>query len=194
MNIGLFGGTFDPIHIGHLVAAEQAREQLKLDEVWFIPAPTPPHKDGCAVSPADHRLHMVQLAVADHPKFRVSRLEFERDGDSYTVDTISVLRERYPGHSFFFIVGTDMVADLPNWHRIRDLVTMVRFVGLQRPGFRRPNLPHYIADRVLYADMLAMDLSATHIRNRVKKEQSIRYVVPDCVRYYIEEHRLYEKP
>lgn len=192
MRIGLLGGTFDPIHYGHLIAAEQVREQLSLEEVWFLPASVPPHKQDAAVTSASHRLNMVTIAVQDHPQFRVSRLELERGGRSYTVDTLTVLKDRSPEYQFFFIVGADMVQDLPNWHRIDELIQLTQFVGLDRPGYSDVKLPEPIARSVQYVTMPCVGISSTDIRNRVRTGRSIRYLVPDAVRNYIEEHRLYE--
>lgn len=190
--IGLFGGTFDPIHIGHLVAAEQVRDQLNLAQVWFLPAPDPPHKNGQTVTAANHRMQMVKRATANHPHFYVSRVEFERSGSSYTVDTMAALRKRHPQYAFYFIIGMDMVQDLPNWHRIEQLVQETEFIGLARPGYDKPSLAEPIARRVQYAEMPLLEISATAIRERVKEGRSIRYLVPESVRNYIEEHHLYE--
>lgn len=192
MRIGILGGTFDPIHIGHLLAGEQAREQCQLDEVWFVPTYVPPHKDGSQVTDAVHRLQMVERAINDHPHFRVSQIELDRKGNSYTIDTIQALRERYPEDAFYFILGSDMVADLPNWHRVEHLVELTRFIGLARPGFAKPQLMANIARRVHYVPMPLLEISATDIRERVRAKKSIRYFVPEPVRIYIEEHRLYE--
>lgn len=192
MHIGILGGTFDPIHCGHLIAAEEVLDQLKLHQVWFMPASVPPHKHGQAVSDATHRLNMVAKAVANHPQFRVSKVEFEREGNSYTVDTMAILRERYPQHNFYFIIGVDMVQDLPNWHRIEHLIKMVQFVGLDRPGFKRPELPNDIAKRVQFVKMPLVDITSTDIRRRKASGRSVRYLVPESVREYMGEHRLYE--
>lgn len=191
MRVGLMGGTFDPIHLGHLIAAEQVREQMGLDQVWFLPAPIPPHKPNRSITDAIHRLNMVELAIENHPHFHVSRVEFEREGRSYTIDTMRALNERYPEHRFFFIVGADMVQDLPNWHQIEQLMKCVTFIGLDRPGYERPRLEGALARRVTYVTMPLIDIAATEVRERIRAGQSIRYLVPDRVRYYIEEHRLY---
>lgn len=192
MRVGILGGTFDPIHIGHLLAAEQVREQCQLDEVWFVPTYVPPHKAGVQVTDAEQRLQMVERAIVDHPHFRVSRIELARKGHSYTVDTMQSLREHYPGDTFYFIIGSDMVADLPNWHQSERLVASTQFIGLARPGYAKPQLMDYIARRVRYVTMPLLEISATDIRERVRSGQSIRYFVPEPVRIYIEEHRLYE--
>src|SRR5215471_5138390 len=115
MRVGIFGGTFDPVHLGHLVLAEQAREQGRLDEVWFVPAPRPPQKDGQAITRFDARVEMLALAIAGQPAFKIDELEKERTGPSYTVETLAELRRRHPGDTFFLLVGGDSLADLPGW-------------------------------------------------------------------------------
>lgn len=185
--IGLYGGTFNPIHISHLIVADQVYTALGLDEVWFIPDEVPPHVDSKTAINADLRVEMVEAAIADNPHFRVELAEVERGGVSYTYDTITFLKEKYPIYDFYFIVGADMVADLPTWHRIDELAKLVMFVGVQRPGF--------IVDSkysVLWVDSPLLDISSTDIRNRVKSGLSIRYLVPAAVETIIKEHHLYE--
>jgi nicotinate-nucleotide adenylyltransferase len=158
-----------------------------LDEVWFIPDEVPPHVDSKTAINADLRVEMVEAAIADNPHFRVELAEVERGGVSYTYDTITFLKEKYPIYDFYFIVGADMVADLPTWHRIDELAKLVMFVGVQRPGF--------IVDSkysVLWVDSPLLDISSTDIRNRVKSGLSIRYLVPAAVETIIKEHHLYE--
>ncbi|MBO8164158.1 MAG: nicotinate-nucleotide adenylyltransferase [Brevibacillus sp.] len=187
--IGLMGGTFDPIHLGHLLAAEQAREQAGLDEVWFLPSRVPPHKQGEEITPAVHRLRMTELATADHPAFHVCSVELERSGPSYTVDTLHVLLQRYPDVRFSFIIGGDMVNMLPKWHRFDELVRMVHFIGLERPGTaadRQKFWPY-----VTFVEMPQWDVSSTLIRRKVRAGLSIRYLVPDAVERYIKENGLY---
>ena len=185
--IGLYGGTFNPIHASHLIVADQVYTALGLDEVWFIPDEVPPHVDSKTAINADLRVEMVEAAIADNPHFRVELAEVERGGVSYTYDTITFLKEKYPIYDFYFIVGADMVADLPTWHRIDELAKLVMFVGVQRPGF--------IVDSkysVLWVDSPLLDISSTDIRNRVKSGLSIRYLVPAAVETIIKEHHLYE--
>lgn len=188
--IGLFGGTFDPIHYGHLIAAEQARDQMQLDEVWFLPAKIPPHKQRDDIAPEQHRMRMVELATADYPLFHVTDIELHRAGPSYTVETMREIKQRYPHDHFFFIIGGDMVEMLPQWHRIEELTTMVHFIGLARPGADLD--PRAFAPYVTYVGMPSIELSSTMIRERVSAGRSIRYLVPDAVERYIKEHRLYE--
>lgn len=190
---GLMGGTFDPIHEGHLLAAEAAREAAGLDEVWFIPTNVPPHKPQPGAD-AQARLEMVKLAIADHPAFRAEEAELARGGVSYTADTVAALRERYPEHSFYWIVGTDMMNDLPHWHRIEELAAQVRFVCLRRQGEESEEsaLPAFLRERLLHAPMPPIGISSTDIRDRLREGRSIRYQVPEAVRHYIERNGLYE--
>ncbi len=190
---GLMGGTFDPIHLGHLLAAEAAREAADLDEVWFIPTAVPPHKPQPGADGAARRT-MVERAVAGHPCFRVEDLELERGGVSYTIDTVNLLRERYPDRSFYWIVGTDMMNDLPNWRRIEELAERVLFVCLRREGeeSEEDSLPVFLRGRLLHASMPPIGISSTDIRARRREGRSIRYQVPEAVREFIEGNGLYE--
>jgi len=187
------GGTFDPIHLGHLLAAEAAREAASLDEVWFIPTSVPPHKPQPGADGAD-RLAMVEAAVAGHPAFRACDLELARGGVSYTIDTVAALQERHPGRDFHWIVGTDMMNDLPNWRRIEELAARVTFVCLSREGERgrKEALPAFVRERLLLAPMPPIGISSTDIRRRRRERRSIRYQVPEAVREYIERNGLYE--
>jgi nicotinate-nucleotide adenylyltransferase len=188
--VGILGGTFDPIHYGHLLAAEQAREQAGLDEVWFIPARIPPHKEQAGISPGRDRLRMVELAIADHPCFRAMDVELQREGPSYTYDTMLQLTADYPDCRFSFIIGGDMVEILPQWHRFDELIKLVRFIGLARPGtdYNRASASGYVT----FVEMPSWELSSTLIRQKVAAGKSIRYLVPPAVERYIKEQRLYE--
>jgi nicotinate-nucleotide adenylyltransferase len=194
MKIGIMGGTFDPIHLGHLIAAESAREAAGLDEVWFIPTFIPPHKSTPPKASAEMRLAMVQLAIADHPSFKAVDYEIVRGGASYTVDTVQMLKEKHPGISFYYLIGADMVMYLPKWMRIEEIIQGVSFIGLQRPGFEveLDQLPKHLADKVQIAVMPQIDISSTSIRERISLGQSIRYRVCEQVRVYMEANRLYE--
>lgn len=194
MKIGIMGGTFDPIHQGHLLAAERAREEVGLDEVWFMPASTPPHKENAPRASAEQRLAMVQVAIASNRRFRAEPFEIQRGGTSYTVDTMRELLRIYPGYEFYYIVGADMVQYLPYWSRIDELVQLIRFIGLGRPGYSSDVglLPEAIRGRVLAATMPQLDISSTVVRRLRQERRSIRYLVPESVFIYIEENRLYE--
>lgn len=194
MKVGIMGGTFDPIHHGHLLAAERAREEAGLDEVWFMPAYAPPHKPNAPKATAEQRLAMVGAAIAGNRFFRTEPMEIRRGGTSYTVDTVRELVGRCPGVDFYYIIGADMVQYLPNWVRIDELVRMIRFIGLARPGYSADAgvLPVSIRASVASASMPQVDISSTMIRDMRKAGRSIRYLVPDPVLAYIEENRLYE--
>jgi len=192
MNIGIFGGTFDPIHIGHLIIAEQAWQSAGLDEVWFIPAASPPHKPGQDITPAEHRVEMVRLAIRDHPKFRLSTVELQRPGPSYTVDTVRQLCAQHPRDRFFLIVGGDMVNDLPNWYKIEEILQLVDIIGHARPGTTTGDLPPEIAEKVIWVqDPVTVNVSSTQIRRQLASGASVRYLLPEPVRKYIKGTRLY---
>ncbi|MGP4067662.1 nicotinate-nucleotide adenylyltransferase [Halobacillus sp. B29] len=183
--IGILGGTFDPPHQGHLIMAEFTRSQMELDEVWFLPSHIPPHKQKAAVS-AEDRLSMVEKAVEDNPHFKVCNAELTRKGTSYTVDTMKYLIKQFKEHTFFFIIGGDMVEHLPKWDRIDELKAIVGFVGIKRPGYDwNPPLP------VHQVEIPLIDISSSHIRNRLSCSKSVRYLVPESVNLYIKEHQLY---
>ncbi|MFC4076791.1 nicotinate-nucleotide adenylyltransferase [Salinithrix halophila] len=194
MKTGIFGGTFDPVHIGHLIMAEQAREAVGLDEVWFVPAKNPPHKKGDRTS-VEHRFAMVQRAVQSHPHFRVSRAEMDREGPSYTVDTIESLTRLHPEREFSLIMGADMVLDLPHWHRIGDLLAQVGVIGLLRPGYllEERQIPLKIRRCLtLVKEKVQVEVSSTLIRDHRRAGGSVRYLVPEPARLYMEENHLYE--
>lgn len=194
MKVGIMGGTFDPIHQGHLLAAERAREEAGLDEVWFMPAGTPPHKPNAPKASAEQRLAMVKAAIAGNRHFREEPMEIRRGGTSYTVDTVRELITKYPGHDFYYIIGADMVQYLPHWMRIDELAKMVTFIGLGRPGYSADasRLPAAIGRSVVSATMPQVDISSTMIRDMRKAGKSVRYMVPEPVFTFIEENRLYE--
>jgi len=192
MRIGIFGGTFDPIHLGHLLLAEQALEAARLDEVWFIPAGEPPHKQGKTITMAEHRYRMVLLATEGHPRFRVSRIELDRKGPSYTVDTIETLTHMNPNDHFFLLVGADMVKDLPRWYKIKKILQFVHVIGLGRLGIGREEVPVEISERLVWIpDAIETNISSTTIRERLAQGKSVRYLVPERVRQYIKENGLY---
>ncbi|TLS53707.1 nicotinate-nucleotide adenylyltransferase [Paenibacillus antri] len=191
--VGLMGGTFDPVHVGHLVAAERAIEAGGLDEVRFMPTFRPPHKSSRLGGTPEERREMVELAIQDNPRFRLETIELDRGGVSYAVETAAALSAREPDREFVWIVGGDMVLYLPQWHRIEDVAAQVTFLGLTRPGYpvAIEQLPPYLRTRVTLADMPALDVSSTDIRERRERGLSIRYVVTEPVRRYIEERGLY---
>ncbi|MHA6531340.1 nicotinate-nucleotide adenylyltransferase [Paenibacillus sp. BAC0078] len=192
MRVGIMGGTFDPLHIGHMMAAETARESYALEEVWFMPSHIPPHKHEAGATGAE-RLAMVQDAIRDHEAFGILDLEIARGGVSYTFETIAILQEKFPQHEFFFIIGADMVQYLPKWHGIEELVRRLTFIGVGRPGtpLDLAALPGFIAEKVLLADMPLVDISSTMLRARAAEGKSIRYMVPEAVYDYVQRSGLY---
>ncbi len=196
MRIGVFGGTFDPLHTGHLVLAEQCREQCHLDEVWFVPAAIPPHKQELVISTARARCDMIEFAIAGNPQFKLSRVEIDRPGPSYTVTTLELLRDEDPTRELFLLVGADSIRDLPTWRepdRIQELATIVAVNrGRAVPtDAQRQALQPTIGDRIHFVGMPGIDISATDIRQRVASGRSIRYLVPRAVESYIHQHHLY---
>jgi nicotinate-nucleotide adenylyltransferase len=189
-SIGLFGGSFDPVHHGHLIVARVAAETLGLDEVRFVPAREQPFKRGRHGAAAEHRAVMLELATAGSPGFRVERVELERPGPSYTVDTIAALRAREPAHEFTLLLGADAAAELGAWHRAHELPELARVVVFGRPGTPAPSSPLIAAS----IEVPALDISATEIRRRAGAGLPVRYWVPDAVAEYIARHRLYLDP
>jgi nicotinate-nucleotide adenylyltransferase len=193
---GIMGGTFDPPHIAHLVAAEEARVAFSLDRVIFIPAGQPPHKEDCPTSDVEHRYAMVLLATAENPHFDVSRLEIERGGPSYSVDTIRELRDRLgPRAVIYFIAGADEILSIESWHEADALPELARFIAVPRPGFDLSLLENALPPRFIASiDVLSMreiNISATEIRRRVSNSESIIDLVPRSVEAYIRENGLY---
>lgn len=198
MRIGIYGGTFDPIHYGHLVLAEQCREQCQLDEVWFVPAAQPPHKLDATISPAKARCEMVEFAIAGHPYFKLSRMELERTGLSFTVTTLEQLQAEDPSRELFLLIGADSLHDLPQWRepqRILELATVVAVNRGDRPLPERPLLEQQLgpaaAARLRFIQMPGLDLSACDIRQRSAEGRSIRFLVPRAVEAYIAQNHLY---
>ncbi|GGM31046.1 nicotinate-nucleotide adenylyltransferase [Paraliobacillus quinghaiensis] len=184
--VGILGGTFDPPHIGHLMIAEEVHDQLKLDEVWFIPSYEPPHKEAGGTD-IQNRIAMVEAAIEDNDHFTLSTIEVDRAGKSYTFDTIKLLNEKYQDIKFYFIIGADMVEYLPKWYRIEELIKLIQFVGVKRPMHNlKTDFP------VCEIDIPVMDISSTMIRERIKNGKSIKYFVPSKVLQIIKEHQLYE--
>ena len=201
----VFGGTFDPVHHGHLIVARALAEQRGLPCVTFVPAGTPPHKAPAAAPPA-HRLAMLRLATRDEPLLGVSDIELRRPGRNYTFDTLMALREQGgPDTHLHLVIGADMLADLPNWHRAAEVVQLARVLVVLRPPWPqridevfarlREVFGSEVADRLAGSVVPAplIDLSSTEVRRRVAAGRSIRFLVPEAVREYIETHGLYAK-
>jgi len=211
--LGLFGGTFNPIHYGHLRAAEEVCEALALHRLWFIPAGHPPHKTTPEITPFEVRLEMSRLAVGDHPVMSVSDLEGRRPGRSYSIETLrQIRREVGPTWELYFILGLDAILEIATWKDYKDLFTLSHFVVLDRPGYNRQRLEevllgevdpliqplqgersfqHPSGHNVVLQETTLMDISGTGIRAMVRCGRSIRYLLPEAVREYIITHKLY---
>jgi nicotinate-nucleotide adenylyltransferase len=196
VNIGVLGGTFDPIHIGHLVVAEEARIKVGFNEVLFVPAGQPLLKPARSITPAAHRVQMVRRAIADNPHFKLCTLEVERPGPSYTVDTLTMLREQLGSEaSLSFILGRDTLAGLPSWKEPKKLVQLCRLVVAPRLGSK--DLKHLeteipgLLDKVIQLDMPVIGISSSGIRRRIAQGLPIRYLVPAEVERYITEQKIY---
>ncbi|GGO61754.1 putative nicotinate-nucleotide adenylyltransferase [Microbacterium nanhaiense] len=186
--IGVMGGTFDPIHHGHLVAASEVATSFDLDEVIFVPTGQPWHKT--EVSPADARYEMTVIATASNPRFTVSRVDIDRDGPTYTVDTLRDLKQQRPDAELFFITGADAVAQILGWRDHDDLWSLANFVAVSRPGhvLETHDLPN---DQIRQLEIPALAISSTDCRQRVERGQPVWYLVPDGVVQYIAKHHLY---
>lgn len=198
MKIGVLGGTFDPIHIGHLVVADEVKARLGLAEVLFVPAGQPWQKANTSISAAKHRVQMVRLAIAGKPYFKLSTMEIERSGPTYTVDTIKKLREKLgTDDELFFILGWENLEDLPRWHQPELLISMCRLVAVPRVGCSVPDLSSLeevipgLSQRVVLLDKPEIDISASVIRERVALSLPIDHLVPETVEKYIREKGLY---
>jgi len=189
MRVGVFGGSFDPVHWAHLVIAEQAREQVALDRVLFVPAARPPHKQTQPLSTFAHRATMLRLAIAGHLAFEVSEVEKDRPGPSYTVATLEDLRRCHPEADLFLILGGDSLRDFPNWREPERIAAMATLVAAPRPGYLVQSLPNWVRLQEIQVPLL--EISSTDIRKRVASGRSIRYLVPRAVECYIEAHGLY---
>jgi nicotinate-nucleotide adenylyltransferase len=200
MRVGIFGGTFDPVHMGHLILAEQARDQAHLDEVWFIPAPRPPQKEGQSITRFDQRIEMLALALAGNPSFRIDEIEKDRHGPSYTVDTLAELHQRHPEQAFFLLIGGDALVDLPTWREPGRILEQVGLVVMDRPGSaviageelrQRLSLSADATINLLRVEAPGIDIASRYLRRRIADGRSVRYLVPRAVEVYIHEKQLY---
>jgi nicotinate-nucleotide adenylyltransferase len=198
VKIGIFGGTFDPIHMGHMIIAEQVADELGLEHVIFLPAGIPPHKEASSVrASAEDRLAMVEAAVAGNERFSVDRVEIDAGRAMYSVETVPILKERSPRDEWFFITGADEVSNLLSWREPDQLLEEVVMVAATRPGYDLSKLDHLEAglqnfDRIFPVECSRVDISATGIRRRILQRKTIRYLVPEGVYRVIEERGLYE--
>jgi nicotinate-nucleotide adenylyltransferase len=199
MRIGIFGGTFDPLHLAHLRVAEEVAERQRLDKVIFIPAGRPPHRPAPQASP-EHRLAMVRLGIAGNPRFAVSDCEIKRPGPSFTVDTLAVLKSGHPRDSLFLLMGMDQLRELHAWHEVSRLLSLCRVVAFSRPGQPLPqpgSIPGpgraALPSRAYTIQAVsALEISATLIRRRVRRGESLRYLLPETVIRYLHQHQLYQ--
>lgn len=193
MKIGILGGTFNPVHFGHLLLAEGVRDNLSLDRVIFIPVNIPPHKDKADIIDSRERFKMLELAVSDNSYFSVWDIEIERKGISYSIDTLKVLKEKFrDGDELFFIVGSDEVKHLDAWKDISEIKKMVKFIVAVRPGYEMQHSSSLPLE-IIRTSIKALDISGYEIRRRIREDKSIRYLLPDKVREFILEKRLYKK-
>lgn len=195
----VMGGTFDPIHYGHLVTAEAVRDKFELDKVLFMPTKNPPHKMHRPTSDADHRYLMTVLATITNPYFEVSRLEIERQGLTYTVDTIKELRNIHGNDAeIYFITGADAILEILTWHNVEELLDLCQFVAATRPGFYRKDMEQKLVEikskynkEIFSIEVPSLAISSTDIRNRIQNNKTIRYLLPEAVEHYIRKSRLY---
>lgn len=200
MRIGIFGGTFDPIHYGHLIVAEQAREQAELDQVWFVLSARPPHKTDRAITPFDRRAEMLAFALAgQEDKFRVETIEADRPGLSFTVDTLEALAELHPAHEWFLLLGADSVKDLPIWHEPRRIVKQATILMAARPGYSTWSSAELAAALELNASEVRtrvvavpqIEIASSDLRRRANEARSLLYQLPHAVEVFIRERKLY---
>ncbi|MFZ2447102.1 MAG: nicotinate-nucleotide adenylyltransferase [Syntrophobacteraceae bacterium] len=211
--LGIFGGTFDPVHLGHLRTAEEALESLDLDRVLFIPSADPPHKPGCEVLAFEHRWRMLELSIAQNPRFGLSDLERRLPGKSYTVNSLRKLGEEFPGAELFFLIGLDAFLEIDTWYKFTELFRLAEIVVLRRPGFDEGHIEDFLSRRVSggyrresgsgafthpemrpvhYLRNTRLDISSTRVRELAARGRSVRYLVPREVAGYIYEQKFYE--
>ena len=200
MRLGIYGGSFDPVHLGHLLLAETCREHCGLDQVWFVPACTPPHKQSESLSSPRQRIEMLRLAIAGHPAFDVSEMEAERGGVSYTADSLAAVAEQHPNAKLFFLMGADSLIDLPNWRNPQTICQLAIPVVIGRPDNPPPDLslltnlvsPERLLEIEAHKiDAPLIEISSSDIRQRIALGESIRFRTPRAVEQYIESNQMY---
>ncbi len=190
--VGVLGGSFDPIHNGHLIIAESLREQLNLTQLLFLLSPRPPHKNIAALAPWQDRKEMIRLASKDNPHFQICDVEIKRSGLSYTAETIQQLTSRYgAGYRILFIVGADSILDISTWHKPEQVLASRSLVVVPRPGYDLDNLDPAVVKQVTVVQIPLIEISSSDIRQRIKEGRSIRYLLPLKVAAYIHQHDLY---
>ncbi len=188
--IGIMGGTFNPIHLGHLVVANEVQEEFKLKKVIFVPTGIPPHKEDRDIAKAEHRYTLVNLAIATNPNFAVSDIEIKREGKSFTLDTIKEFKKIYEGADIYFIAGTDAFIEVSTWKNIDELPSLCKFITVSRPGYSFQIEERFKPHTYLF-EVTDLAISSTEIRRRIKEGRSIKYLVPQSVEEYIYKHGLY---
>lgn len=198
MRIGIYGGTFDPVHLGHLLLAETCREQCRLDRVIFIPAGVPPHKQGRELTAGPLRANMLEFALAGCPEFSVDRSEIKRSGPSYTVETLRNLQQNYPTDELFFLMGADSLVEFPQWKEPREIATLAGLIVVNRGTQAPPELESLIPElgaeavaRIQLVTMPGIEISASDLRRRSQQGHSLRYLTPRAVERFIIEHKVY---
>jgi nicotinate-nucleotide adenylyltransferase len=197
--IGLFGGTFDPPHLGHLILASEAQAQLELNRLLWTLTPEPPHKQDQPISSIEHRLAMVNLAIADNPSFELSRAELDRPGPHYTLDTIKLVAEQNPDAELVPVIGGDSLNDLPTWHHPQELLFAAHWIGVMRRPGESANLEELerelpgISSKVHYVDAPLLEIASREIRSRIADGRPFRYYLPNPVYHYINQHHLYHQ-
>jgi nicotinate-nucleotide adenylyltransferase len=200
MRIGILGGTFDPVHYGHLLLAETCRQTLSLDRICLVPARMPPHKQGQTITDGNARAEMLELAVSGYPEFKVDRRELRREGPSFTVETLAEFRAEFSGAELFFLMGVDSLKDVPSWRDPEQIVELAQLVACNRPGFASPT-PDQVADwvtptialRTTIVRIPGADLSSTGMRQRMRDGLGLRFSTPRAVEAYIDQHGLYRR-
>jgi nicotinate-nucleotide adenylyltransferase len=190
MRRGIFGGTYNPPHWGHLLVAESIRESLSLDIVTFVPTSVPPHKYANGLVAPEHRMEMVRCAIAGNPGFEVSDVEIRRGGVSYTVDTLQAFKDKDPTDSLHLLIGMDNLIEFNTWRSPETILQLAEVIVMTRPGFSRA--PSGDSERFTFCSVPAVDVSSTDIRSRIKQHKSVRYLIPQAVAEYIRLHELYQ--
>lgn len=196
--VGILGGTFDPIHHGHLVAAQEVYYRLKLDKVYFVPAGHPPHKPRQNITPPEKRVEMVRLAIGHHEGFEISRVDVDRPGPSYTIETLELLKQAWPETQLYFIMGMDSLSDFLAWHAPNRIIALTRLAVVSRPHYEadlqslEKALPHLV-ENIDWVPMPWMEISSTDLQRRVREGAPIRYLVPPAIESYIQKNNLYRE-
>jgi nicotinate-nucleotide adenylyltransferase len=189
MHIGLYFGSFNPIHTGHLIIANHILDAIDVKQVWFVVSPQNPLKESNSLLHESHRLHLVNLAIEEQPKFRASSIEFKLPRPSFTIDTLTYIQEKYPQHTFSIILGGDSLQNLPKWKNYEKLLEQYKIIVYNRPGYDATKITHA---NIQIVDAPLLDISSTHIREKIKQKKSIHFLVPTAVREYIKENNYYK--